>query len=286
MFGKRPDGRRVRNVDPFQAITPYIMKSRNDAMNMFQDYLNCDALDQYIQKRHEEGRELSYLHLFVAASVRMIALKPQLNRFVMNGRIYTRPKIWVSFNVHQSLRSEAAGTTIKLCFEGTETLDQICDAVDAAVMRETREKKESNSTDKLASTIMNLPGWLIGGVVNVLMWMDKHSMLPKAIIDASPFHTSIFITYLKSLGINHIYHHVYNFGTTGLFLAVGKERYDTVAVSKDRAAIQKKVGLGVVTDERFCDGLYFARSMKQMARIIRDPAMLETPLEAKVEDVE
>ncbi len=286
MFGKRPDGRRVHKVDPYQAIVPYIMKTRADSMNMFEDSIPCESLDAYIEKRRQDGRELGYLHLMIAATVRLIALRPQLNRFVMNGRIYARPKIWVCFNVHQTLRSEAAGTTIKLCFEGTETLDQIADVVDAAILRETKEKKADNSTDKLAAMIMNLPGPIIRFAVNLLMWMDKHNIMPKAVIDASPFHNSFYVTYLKSLGINHIYHHIYNFGTTGLFLAIGKEKYVPVATDKEHAAIRKCMGLGIVTDERFCDGLYFARSMKQLARLLRNPAQLETPLESKVEDAE
>lgn len=286
MFGKRADGRRVHNVDPYQAIVPYIMKTRADSMNMFEENIPCDALDAYIERRHQEGRELTYLHLMTAATVRLVATRPQLNRFVMNGRIYARPKIWVCFNVHQTLRSESAGTTIKLCFEGTETLDQIADTIDAAILRETKEKKANNSTDQLATRIMNLPGPIIHFAVNFLMWMDKHNMLPKAVIDASPFHNSFYITYLKSLGINHIYHHVYNFGTTGLFLAIGKEKYLPVALDKEHAAIRKCMGLGVVTDERFCDGLYFARSMKQLARLLRNPAQLETPIEHRTEDAE
>ena len=31
MFGRRPDGRRLRGVDPIVAITPYLMPMRCDA---------------------------------------------------------------------------------------------------------------------------------------------------------------------------------------------------------------------------------------------------------------
>ena len=131
----------------------------------------------------------------------------------------------------------------------------------------------------------HLPSWLLAGIVNTLMWMDRHNIMPKAIIDISPFHTSFYLTNLKSLGINHIFHHVYNFGTTGLFIAIGKEKMVPV-VEKQKLATKKHMGFGLVADERFCDGLYFALALRQLKKILLDPKQLEIALEKKVEDVE
>lgn len=215
--------------------------------------------------------------------VRTIALRPRLNRFVMNGRIYTRPKIWVSFVVHQSLRKEDDGTTVKLRFDGTESLREICDKIDEAIIKETTAHTESNATDKLAKLVTSIPGPLIKLVVGILMWMDKHDIMPKAVIEASPFHTSFFLTNLRSLGINHVFHHVYEFGTTGLFLAMGKERR-VPEVQGSSVGIGKQMGFSLVCDERFCDGLYFARSLKVFKKFMADPSLLEEPLDKKEED--
>ena len=282
MFGKRPDGRVIRDLDPMQKIMPYIMKTRCDSMNMYEDTFACEPMDKYIKEKAVDGIKLSYMHVFIAAMVRVIALRPQLNRFCMNGRIYARPKIWVSFVVHPTLKD---GSTVKLCFEGTETILEVADKINAAIEKKTTKRVGENGTDKLMRVLMNkIPGPLIKFVINTLMWMDKHSILPKAIVELSPFHTSLFITNLKSLGINHIYHHTYNFGTTGLFLAMGKEKSIPVA-SGNEIITQKHMGYGLVSDERFCDGLYFALSLRQLRKFMNNPAMLETPLEAKIEDV-
>lgn len=283
MFGKRYDGRRVRSIDPIQCITPYIMKTRTDAMNMFEESFPCDGMDAFIKAKREEGWRMSYMHLMIAAIVRTMALRPRLNRFVMNGRIYARPKIWVSFVVHHDLRSEEDGTTVKLCFEGTEGLREICDKIDEAIIRETTQHTEENATDKLAKLVTSIPGPLIKAVVGILMWMDRHNIMPKAVIEASPFHTSLFVTNLRSLGINHVFHHVYEFGTTGIFAAIGKERR-VPEVQGSSVGIGKHMGFGLVCDERFCDGLYFARSLKIVRKFILDPSLLMEPLDKKVED--
>ena len=285
MFGKRPDGRAIQNLDPMQQIMPYIMKTRTDSMNMYEDTFACEPMDAYIKAKAEEGIKLSYMHIIIAAIVRLIALRPQLNRFVMNGRIYARPKIWVSFVVHPTLKDESTGTTIKLCFEGTETILEVAEKVTAAIEKETTKRVEENGTDKLLRFLMKrIPGIFIKMVIDTLMWMDKHNIMPKMIVDLSPFHTSLFITNLKSLGINHIYHHVYNFGTTGLFFAMGKEKQVPV-VAKNQIVAEKHMGYGMVSDERFCDGLYYALSLRKLRKFMQNPAMLEKPLEAKVEDV-
>lgn len=284
MFGKRYDGRLVRTTEPMQRIIPYIMKSRTDSMNMFEDSVDCAGMDTFIKAKAAEGMKLSYMHVLIASMVRMLAIRPQLNRFVMGGKIYTRPKIWVSFVVHPTMKDDSAGTTIKLCFEGTESITEIAEIINQAVERETTKRVEKNATDKLMDRLTRLPSPILSTAVSILMWMDRHNILPKAVLEASPFHTSIFLTNLKSLGINHIYHHVYEFGTTGLFLAMGKERRIPV-VDGGELVSQKHMGFGVVTDERFCDGLYFARSFRQLRKYLHHPELLEERLEAKVEDI-
>lgn len=285
MFEKRPDGRLVRDLNPMDQIIPYLMKTRTDSMNMYEDTFACEPMDAYIKEKAAQGIKLSYMHIIIAALVRLFALRPQLNRFVMNGRIYTRPKIWVSFVVHPTLADGSTGTTIKLCFEGTETILEIAQKVEEAIRKETVGRTGENGTDKLIRFIMrSIPGPLIRLVINTLLWMDKHNLMPKAIIELSPFHTSFFITNLKSLGINHVFHHVYEFGTTGIFFAMGKEKAVPV-IQGNEIISQKHMGYGLVSDERFCDGLYYAMSLRQLRKLMNNPASLETPLEAKKEDV-
>ena len=285
MFGKRPDGRRLRTVDPMQLITGFLMKKRYDSMNMYEDTFNCESWDQYIKEKEEQGIKLGYMHIFIAGAVRMLAKWPRLNRFVMNGKIYARPKIWVSFTIHPELHVDCPDTTIKLCFEGTESILEIAETINEAIRKETILRQEANSTDKMVRFFTAKPSGILNIVASVLMWMDRHDMLPKSIIEFSPFPTSFYITNLKSLGINHVYHHTCEFGTNGLFFAMGKEKNIPVA-HKDEVVIEKHMGFSLVSDERFCDGLYYALALRDFRKVMRNPAVLETPLEKKVEDIE
>lgn len=286
MFNKRPDGRAIKNLEPMQMIMPYVLRTRTDSMNMYEEGFDCAPLDAYIKEKAAEGIEMTYMDIIIASIVRLYAIRPQLNRFVMNGKIYARPKIWVSFVVHPTLRDESVGTTIKLCFEGTETILEIAETIHTAIENETVKRTGENGIDQLLRTLMKkIPGPLIKLTVNSLIWMDKHNIMPKKVVELSPFHTSFFITNLKSLGINHIFHHTYEFGTTGMFFAMGKEKM-VPAVVGNEIVPRKEIGIGLVSDERFCDGLYFALSLRKLRRFMKNPAVLEQPLDKKLEDVE
>ena len=108
--------------------------------------------------------------------------------------------------------------------------------------------------------------------------------MPKAIHEASPFHTSFFITDLGSLGIKPIYHHLYDFGTTSVFLAFGaKERHREI--DREGNLIERKyIGMKVVNDERICDGHYYASAFKLLFQMFQNPSILETPPERVFQD--
>ena len=284
MFGKRCDGRIVHEIGPLEKIIPYIMRTRTDSQNQYNDDFECESLDQYIAEKRTQGIPYTYMHIIIAAMVRTMALRPRLNRFVKNGKIYARNKIYVSLAVQRNLRVDGVETTLKFEFEGTETLEQIRSQIDEKIEKTMTE--EANSTDKTADIIMKLPGWLIKAFVGFMNFLDNHEMLPRKICEVSPFHTSIFITNLKSLGINYLYHHCYEFGTTGIFMAMGKERRRVMPGPGDSdPEVRKVLTLGLVMDERFCDGLYYARSMRYFRKFMKNPYLLDEPLEKKVEDV-
>ena len=130
---------------------------------------------------------------------------------------------------------------------------------------------------------MNLPTFLIALAVGFLKRLDRFNVLPPSIIEASPFHTSLFFTYLKSIRLDYVYHHLYNFGTTGLFIALGKEKRMPV-VEKGQVVARKCFEIGYSIDERMCDGMYFSNSWKLMQKILADPQQLEERLDSIVED--
>ncbi len=285
MFGKRSDGIRIKTIDPVFKLIPHVMFERHDASNSMAIKVNCDPLDLYISKKRKENISINYMHIVIASIVRVFALKPHLNRFVMNGRLYKRKRIFVSFSVKKRLNEEAEETTIKLEFRGTENLMEIKQMVDESI-RLNCGNDEKNRTDKTAKAFSFMPNSILKYSVKFVKFLDRHGMLPKAIIKVSPFHTSCFLTNLKSLHMDFIYHHLYDFGTTGMFVSMGKEKKEPI-VNRDGEIVPAKImNLGIVADERLCDGLYHANSLKLFKRVIENPEILEAGLESITPDID
>jgi pyruvate/2-oxoglutarate dehydrogenase complex dihydrolipoamide acyltransferase (E2) component len=102
----------------------------------------------------------------------------------------------------------------------------------------------------------------------------------------SPFHTSVFITDVGSLGISPVYHHLYDFGTTSIFVAFGTKRTEKVMDSNDNIVNKRTMTMRVVTDERIVDGHYFASAFKMYKTLIEHPERLESPPAKVVSDVD
>ena len=119
---KRSDGYLLKDLKPFEKIIPYVMEKRSDAQNFSKQIFPAESIDKYILEKKQNGYNFSYMHVFIAAYVRVIAERPQLNRFVMNNQIYQRKKIYVSMAVKRSLRDDGEETTVKFEFTGKETI--------------------------------------------------------------------------------------------------------------------------------------------------------------------
>ena len=275
MFSKRADGRRIKTLLPYYKIIPYIMKERVDAQVYFEDEISVDALDDYIKRKREQGIKITHMDVVLAAIARAVIEKPRLNRFIMNRRIYARNEVSISLALVKKLSDEDyVDTTVKFKIKPEDTIFNISEQVHK-VVAENKQATQSNATDKLAAFIMSFPNWVIKCIINFVIFLDNHNLLPKAVIEASPFHTSIFLTNLGSIGIDSIYHHIYNFGTTSGFLAMGgrKERVKNYKTGET----EKYMTFRFVMDERICDGYYYAKALSVFRRYILNPELLELP---------
>ena len=249
----RPDGTRVKEASTIVSALPYVMPRRYDAQNFITEYADMEVLRRYIQEKRREGVRIPYMTLILAAYFKAYQENPKINRFIMNSKIYQRNHFCVSFVI---LKTRADGradeTSIKVFFEDGDDIFSI------------------NNTDKFANflfAIPILPGLLFG----LVKLMDRCGLLPRKIIDLSPFHTSLFITNLASINTNSIFHHCYEFGTTGVFVSMGKPiaNYLTGEYNK------KLIPLSVVMDERICTGHEYALFWASLRRYLKHPELLE-----------
>lgn len=266
----RKDGKKLKHADPMYTVAAHIMDKRTDAMNMITIDVPLEPIQNYIIAKRKEGINLSHISVILAAYVQTVAEYPETNRFVVNKKIYARNEISVGMVVLKA--GQVDGTMSKMYFQPDNNIFEVNDIINKYV-DENRNAPENNGTEKLIKILLSIPGLLRVGV-NFFKFIDKHGLLPKSIIDASPFHNSLVISNLASIRTNHIYHHIYDFGTTSEVITMGNTR--EVAKRKgDKIIYEKCMPLGIVMDERICSGYHFAIAFRRMKQYLSNPQLLE-----------
>ncbi len=267
----RADGKRVRNADPMYTVAAHIMDKRVDSMNMITIDIPYEPIQTYINQKRKEGISISHMALVIAAYVRTMSEFPELNRFVVNRKIYERNEIAVGMVVLQSLESHQ-GTMSKMYFDINDTVFDVNNKINTYV-NSNREAPEKNGTERIIKFLLSVPG-LVTVAVKLFKLLDRYGLLPKFIIDMSPFHMSMGITNLASIRTNHIYHHCYEFGTTSVFFAMGNSR-EVPKRKGGEIIFEKSIPIGVTMDERICSGSYFATAFRTLKKYLKNPELLE-----------
>ncbi len=284
-LGDRADGRRIRTLSGFSNFIPYIMPTRNDALNHYEQTFEISNADRWFRQQRIAGfKGMGMLHLFIASYVRAIAYLPALNRFIAGRHIYVHDQVEIVMAVKRTLTVDGAETTIKVAFDPSDTIYDVYHKMNAAI-GEVKASGEANSTEDFANIFAKLPRPIIRFAIGALRVGDYFGLLPKTLLDLSPFHGSMIITDLGSLGIGPIYHHIYNFGTLPVFISFGAKRH-VHELDRHGAPVERKYIDGkFVMDERIVDGHYYASVFKLINRFIQNPALLEVPPEMVNEDI-
>ena len=285
-IGDRYDGRLLRGLNPFYKLIPFIMKTRVDALVYFEERIEINHTEAYIRAQKADFKNnISFLHVVIAAMVRTISQKPGLNRFIAGQRIFARNEILISLCVKKELKENSPETVVKMKFKPTDTISDIVGKVNAAI-DENKKIETNNEADKTAKLFMMFPRLLINFFMGLIKFCDYYGIMPKIINHISPFHTSVFITDLGSLGIQPVYHHLYNFGTTSVFISFGKKQ-KAKSINQENNIVEKRnIDLKIVVDERIADGHYFANAFKLFKKLIQNTERLEFPPENVTEDLE
>ena len=223
-FGDRHDARKMHSLQPMQYIMPFIMKERCDAQNYFNASIDCDYLEEYIRQKREEGLVgFGLMHIIVAGYVRMVSQFPGINRYIAGQRIFARDEIVVSMMVKKEMKVNAQDSAIKVRFSPSDTIYDVYNKINEQI-EIAAAQGDTNGFDKVARLLVKLPAPLLRGFVGLMKTMDYFGIMPRIIDEVSPFHASMFISNLGSLGIPPIYHHIYNFGNISVFITFGAKQ--------------------------------------------------------------
>ncbi|MCL2843282.1 MAG: 2-oxo acid dehydrogenase subunit E2 [Oscillospiraceae bacterium] len=265
----RSDGTRVKNIPAIDKLIPHVMSRRYDATNFCKVEFDMTNLHAFIRKLRAEGHRVGTMDAVIAAFAFVMQKVPEINRFIAGKKIYQRNHLCVSFVIlKRSEDGQLDETAVKAYIEPSDTLLTISQKV-RELIQENQKPESQNAMDRLVNRLVSaplLPGFLVG----LIKWADRRGILPKSVIALSPFHTSMFLSNLASLQMDHVYHHLYDFGTTSLFVTMGKPSRVSSADDKTKRVMT----LGMSLDERICTGAVWAKALFELKRTMENPEVL------------
>jgi hypothetical protein len=269
----RRDAARVKGAYDFNALYPYIMKKRNESIVLFSDILDAEPILAYLQAKKDAGTPVTFFQVFLLALIRVLKERPAMNRYVIGRRIYQRKDVNVTFIAKRAMTDEASETTVNVRVKDDDTFNTLLGKISGSI-RSAKEGADKDD-DKLVSAVMRMPRFFLRAFVRTLEWVDFYFDTPKFLRGVDPMRCSAFVANLGSVGIEAPYHHLYEWGTCSMFVAIGRIKPTPYVTDDGTVAAKRMVEIKVSMDERIADGFYCARSLELLRHYLSDPALPE-----------
>jgi len=157
-------------------------------------------------------------------------------------------------------------------FRPQDTLDDVNERFTRYVGQ--AKSDEGNQTDKDVAFFERLPIAAIRAFVGLLRFLDRRNWIPKGMIRMLPFYSSAFLTNVGSLKLDAPYHHNYEIGNTGIFIALGRILSTEMVDADGERRTAKTMNVTYSFDDRIVDGIYSGRAMKLLKDLVENPEKL------------
>ncbi len=283
-WGDRSDAVWLKDIPSMNRIMPGIMPNRADNEAFVSFDLDYRPLERYLEKKNE-GRtndKYTFFHVISAAVGKAFVLRPYMNRFVCNHKVYQRNEISIAFTVKKEFNDKAEEALAFFNYDEKETIESYHQKI-MDVIHQTKRTDLADPSTGAMDIICKLPQWVINLLVKIVLWLDKHGWAPKSLIGSDPNHASIFLANLGSIGLECGYHHLVNWGTNSCFIVIGKKHLKMEYDKDGNPDLHEVIPIGITLDERIADGYYYSRTVALVKELLAHPELLEQPADTPIE---
>lgn len=283
-WGDRSDAVWLKDIPSMNRIMPGIMPNRADNEAFVSFDLDYRPLERYLEKKNA-GRtqdKYTFFHVISAAVGKAFVLRPYMNRFVCNHKVYQRNEISIAFTVKKAFNDKAEEALAFFTYDEKETIESYHQKI-MDVIHQTKRADLADTSTGAMDIICKLPQWVINLLVKFVLWLDKHGWAPKALIGSDPNHASIFLSNLGSIGLECGYHHLVNWGTNSCFIVIGKKHLKMEYAKDGTPDLHEVIPIGITLDERIADGYYYSGTVALVKELLAHPELLELPADTPVE---
>ena len=283
--GDRKDGRLLRELDPMHYIVPLLYPNRCDNEAFISERIDLTAVNAYLERKNADDPEYKYnlFQVIVTAVLKILTLRPKMNRFIANKNVYQRNEISAAFVVKKLFTDDGAEALAFIHAKENDTIDTVHQAIyDQVSARRSEHDTGDSSTDSM-DVLNRMPRFLSKFLVSIICWLDKHGWVPNFLIATDPYYASAVLTNLGSIKLHSGYHHLTNWGTNSLFVAIGEKKPRPFYDAEGNVTMRDSIDLGLTIDERIADGYYYSKTIRLLQKLMENPELLERPLNEEVE---
>ena len=282
-FGDRYDAKRIRDIDGVHFYMAYLMPKRTDAEVYINEKIDVTELLRYIKEKNESGeRKVTIFHCVIAAVARTVKMRPLLNRYISGKHYYMRNDISMGFTIKKRFSDHAEESLVIYKPKDEENLCAITDRLCPRIKEAKREEK-GQSVDDILNIVKKLPKPIMHLFMAFMRFADNYGLMPKSFSSVDTNYCTVLLSNLGSIKCDAVYHHLNNFGTNGIVITIGEAHKETVFDADGNPSVRDIMNIGVTLDERIADGFYFARSLKLIKHLFKNPELLDKTLGEEIE---
>lgn len=282
-WGDRYDAYRIRDIDGMHFYMAYLMPKRCDAEVYINEKIDVTELMEYIKEKNASGeRKVTMFHCMIAAVARTIKMRPLLNRYVSGKRYYMRHEISMGFAIKKQFIDHAEETLMIYRPKDSENLCAITDRLSPRV-KEAKKEKSGQSVDDILNIVKKLPKPIMSLFMAFINFVDVHGWMPKSFSSVDTNYCTVLLSNLGSIKCDAVYHHLNNMGTNGIVITIGEIHKELMLNENNEQVVRDVMSIGVTLDERIADGFYFARSLKLIKHLFKNPHLLDKTLGEEID---
>lgn len=282
-WGDRHDAYRIRDIDGLHFYMAYLMPKRTEAEVYINEKIDVTELLSYIKDKNSDGeRKVTLFHCIIAAVARTIKMRPLLNRYISGKRYYMRNDISMGFTIKKKFVDHAEETIMIYHPKDSENLCAITDRLSPQV-KEAKKDDGGMKVDDILNIVKRFPKPVMYLFMAFMRFADSHGLMPKSFSSVDTNYCTVLLSNLGSIKCDAVYHHLNNFGTNGIVITIGEIHKELMLNENGDSEMRDVINLGVTLDERIADGFYFARSLKLIKYLFKNPKLLDKTLGEEID---
>ena len=281
--GDRRDGTYLKKVDSMHTIMPLMYPNRCDNEAFISERIDLTNVNTYLEKKNAEDPEYRYnlFQIMVTAILKVITLRPKMNRFIANQTLYQRNEVSAAFTVKKIFADDGGEALAFIHAKDSDTINTVHDEIFRQVSFCRSEEKDPSTA--AMDIIQKTPRTLLKLVGAGARYLDRHGWMPKNVVATDPFYASAVLANLGSIQLHSGYHHLTNWGTCSVFCAIGERKKRPFYDDEGNIEMRDSIDLGLTIDERIADGYYYSKTVRLLRTLLENPELLELPLREAVE---